>query len=144
MADSRRDWHSQNEKVILEFRENRGRVGGYFTDKPLLLLTTTGAKTGQLRTNPLGYLPDGGGFVVFGSVVGDSRHPDWYYNLVANPSVTVEVAQRKLEATAVVTSSEERLALLERYSTLHPEWAGYSSRTEREFPVVRLEPVERR
>lgn len=140
MADGRRDWRSQNKQVILEFRQNRGRVGGYFSDKPLLLLTTTGAKTGQPRTNPLGYLPDGGRFVVFGSVVGDPRNPDWYFNLLADPSVTVEVGERKFPATAVVTSGHERTALLDRYSALHPEWAAYRTRTGREFPVILLIP----
>lgn len=143
MAGNRRDWRSQNENVILEFRANQGRVGGYFADKPLLLLTTTGAKTGLLRTNPLGYLPDRGRFAVFGSVVGESRQPDWYYNLAASPLVTVEVGQRKFTATAVVTSGDERQVLLDRYVALHPEWARYQSRTEREFPVVLLVPDER-
>jgi deazaflavin-dependent oxidoreductase (nitroreductase family) len=86
-----RDRSMQNRLIIAEFRASRGEIGGYFADKPLLLVTTIGAKTGIRRTNPLRYLKDGDRYVVFGSVVGEPKNPDWYYNLVAHPDVVVEV-----------------------------------------------------
>lgn len=135
-----RDWNSQNERIIAEFRAGAGRVGGYFTDKPLLLLTTTGARTGRPRTNPLGYLADGDNYVVFASAVGSPRNPDWYHNLVANPGVTVEVGTSTFRAAAAVATGGQRRILLERYAALHPGWATYQTLTERPFPVVLLIP----
>jgi deazaflavin-dependent oxidoreductase (nitroreductase family) len=135
-----RDWKSQNEEIIGEFRASRGKVGGYFADKPLLVLTTIGARTGRPRTNPLGYLPEGNRYAVFASAVGGPRNPDWYHNLLANPGVIVEVGTTTFPATAVVTAGKQRRVLLDHYAALHPQWARYQTLTTRQFPVVLLIP----
>ena len=88
---TRNDMHDRNRRNIEEFRASGGRVGGNFEGAPLLLLTTTGAKSGQQRVNPLMYLPDGERWIVFASKGGAPSHPDWFRNLSANPTVTVEV-----------------------------------------------------
>lgn len=135
-----RDWNSQNQQIIAEFRASSGKVGGYFADKPLLLLTTVGARTGKRRTNPLGYLADSGRYAVFASNIGNPRNPDWYHNLIAQPRVIVEVGTSTFGATATVTAGEQRRILLERYTALHPQWATYQALTAREFPVILLAP----
>jgi deazaflavin-dependent oxidoreductase (nitroreductase family) len=137
---SRRDWNTPNALIIAEFRANQGRVGGYFADKPLLLLTSTGARSGKQRTNPLGYLYDAGRYVVFASVVGDPRNPDWYYNLRANPQVLVEVGTDSFPATAEEATGTEYQRLFDRHATAHPQWAQYQTRTSRPIPVIILTP----
>lgn len=133
-----RDWSEQNRLVIGEYRASGGRLGGYFADKPLLLLTTVGAKTGIRRTHPLGYLKDGDRYIVFGSVVGQLKNPDWYYNVIANPGVFVEIGPDAFDAAATVVEGTERDALYARHAADHPEWAQYQARTSRKFPVVAL------
>jgi deazaflavin-dependent oxidoreductase (nitroreductase family) len=104
-APSRNDW---NNKIIEEFRANGGKVGGPFVGSTLLLLTTTGAKSGQRRINPLAYLPDGDRFIIFASKAGMPTNPNWYHNLLAHPEVTIEVGTETLDATASVLTGEER------------------------------------
>jgi len=129
---------SGNQRIIAEFRANGGTVGGYFAGIPLLLLTTTGAKTGRPHTVPLGYLADGNRYVVFAAAGGAPSDPDWYRNLVKNPRATVEVGAEVFEATAMVTTETERNALFERHAAAQPQLALYQSRTARQFPVVAL------
>jgi deazaflavin-dependent oxidoreductase (nitroreductase family) len=117
---AQRDWNVQNRQVIAEFRANNGQVGGYFADKPLLLLTTTGARSGRRRVNPLGYLCDGDSYVVFGTVAGSPRHPDWYYNVLAHPEVEVEVDDGRFPATAVVVTGPERDRLCGLHAAHNP------------------------
>jgi deazaflavin-dependent oxidoreductase (nitroreductase family) len=100
MAD-RNDW---NRQTIEAFRANEGKVGGMWEGRPLLLLTTTGAKSGQRRTNPMMYLRDGDRLLVFASKGGAPSSPDWYHNLVVHPEVTVEVDNETYKATATVIS----------------------------------------
>jgi deazaflavin-dependent oxidoreductase (nitroreductase family) len=138
---SERDWNTQNRLIIAEFRANQGRVGGYFADKPLLLLTTTGARTGKRRTNPLGYLSDAGRYVVFASVVGEPRNPDWYYNVRANPEAFIEVGTDSFPATAEQATGTERQRLFDRHAAAHPQWAQYQTRTTRPIPVIILTPL---
>jgi deazaflavin-dependent oxidoreductase (nitroreductase family) len=133
-----RDWSEQNRLIIAEYRASGGKIGGYFADKPLLLLTTVGAKTGIRRTSPLGYLKDSDRYVVFGSVVGEPRNPDWYYNLVAHPDVVVEVGSDTFDAVATVVTGSEREVLFARHAADHPQWARYQARTSRKFPVIAL------
>jgi deazaflavin-dependent oxidoreductase (nitroreductase family) len=133
-----RDWSVQNRQVIAEFRANHGRVGGYFADKPLLLLTTTGARSGQRRTNPLGYRLDGDQYVVFGTVAGSQRHPDWYYNVLADPQVDVEVAGEAFSATAALITGPNQQRLCAEHAAEHPEWGQYLSMTSRQIPVIAL------
>ena len=133
-----RDWNIQNRDVIAEFRANEGRVGGYFADKPLLLLTTTGARSGQRRVNPLGYRRDGDRYVVFGTVAGSPRHPDWYYNVLAHPEVEVEVDGERFAATAVVVDSPGRERLCAQHAAENPDWATYLTVARRRIPVIAL------
>ncbi|HYB24700.1 MAG TPA: nitroreductase/quinone reductase family protein, partial [Solirubrobacteraceae bacterium] len=97
-----------NAAVIEEFRAHGGRVGGMFEGAPLLLLTSTGAKSGQRRTTPVVYLPDDDRMVIFASKAGAPTHPAWYHNLLANPSATVEVGTETVTVRARVAEGEER------------------------------------
>ncbi len=128
-----------NRSVIDEFRANDGKVSGPFEGAPLLLLTTTGAKSGRTHTTPLVYLLDGDGIVVFGSKAGAPTHPAWYHNLVANPTVTVELPGEQFEARAVVTDGEKRDRLFTQQKSAMPGFADYERKTTREIPVIVLE-----
>jgi deazaflavin-dependent oxidoreductase (nitroreductase family) len=135
---TQRDWNAQNRQVIAEFRGNNGRVGGYFADKPLLLLTTVGARSGQRRINPLGYRHDGDRVIVFGTVAGSPRQPDWFYNVLAHPQVEVELEGESFSATAVPVQGPERQRLCAEHAAQYPAWRKYLSTTSREVPVVAL------
>ena len=128
-----------NTSVIEEFRANAGRVGGPFEGARLILLTTTGARTGKPHTSPVGYLPDGDRILVIASAGGSPRHPDWYHNLVAEPRVTVEDGIFTYTATAVVLPPDERDAAFARAVEADPGWAQYQRSTTRTIPVVALE-----
>ncbi|MFJ1877649.1 nitroreductase/quinone reductase family protein [Streptomyces chartreusis] len=128
-----------NQQVIEEFRANKGRVGGYFEGARLLLLTTTGARTGRPHTTPVGYLPDSDDRVlIIASAAGAPRHPAWFRNLVANPRVTVESGAFTYEARAVVLEGEERDRIFARAVEADPGWAAYQEKTERVIPVIAL------
>jgi deazaflavin-dependent oxidoreductase (nitroreductase family) len=129
-----------NAKVIAEFRANGGDVAA-FAGANLLLLTTTGAKSGRAHTTPLMWLADGDRFVVFGSKAGAPTNPAWYHNLVANPIVTVEVGDERFEAEATVTSGEERAALYARQAAARPQLGEFQQLTTREIPVIALRRV---
>src|SRR5689334_12405257 len=130
------DW---NAKIIEEFRANGGKVGGQFEGAPLLLLHSTGAKSGQERVNPMMYLPDDGRLVVFASKGGHPTNPDWYHNLVANPEASVEVGDERIDVKARVASGDERERLWTRQKELYPGFAEYERNTTREIPVIVLE-----
>ncbi|MEU1533220.1 nitroreductase/quinone reductase family protein [Streptomyces fagopyri] len=131
-----------NQQIIDEFRARHGKVGGPFEGARLLLLTTTGARTGTPHTTPLGYYPDGGGRVlVIASAGGAPRHPDWFRNLVAEPSVRVESGVFTYDARAVVLEGAERDRLFARAVEADPGWADYQARTDRVIPVVALQEV---
>jgi deazaflavin-dependent oxidoreductase (nitroreductase family) len=133
------DWNS---KIIAEFRANGGKVGGQFDGAPLLLLHTTGARTGAERVNPMMYLADGDRLAVFASKAGAPTNPDWYHNLLANPRVTVEVGSQTRHVVARVADGEERHRLWEEQKRNYPGFADYESKTDRQIPVVILEPAE--
>jgi deazaflavin-dependent oxidoreductase (nitroreductase family) len=133
-----RDRGSRNQQVIDEFRDNGGTVGGYFAGMSLLLLTTTGARSGQPHTVPLSYFADGGRYIVFAAAGGAPADPDWYHNLLADPRVTVEAGTGIFEATAAVTTGEERDALFERCAAVRPQLLVYQNRTTRQIPVAAL------
>ena len=124
------------ERVVAEFRARGGKVGGYHASMQLLLLTTTGARTGQRRAVPLTYLPDGGRYVVTAGNAGSDRHPAWYYNLSAKPDVTVEAGDETFEAVAVIAEEAERAVLYERFAAAYPQLHGYQELTTRQIPVV--------
>jgi deazaflavin-dependent oxidoreductase (nitroreductase family) len=128
-----------NRQVIDEFRANEGKVGGPWQGLPMVLLTTTGAKTGRQHTTPLVCLKDGERVVVFASKGGSPTHPEWFLNLRANPEATVEVGPEKFTARAVITSGEERDKLFEKQVSLIPTFGEYQQRTSRTIPVVVLE-----
>jgi deazaflavin-dependent oxidoreductase (nitroreductase family) len=133
------DWNS---KIIEEFRANEGRVGGQFEGAPLLLLHTTGARTGQQRVNPMMYRRlDGGGYAVFASKAGAPDNPDWYHNLVANPQVQAEIGTQTVDLHARVTQGEERERIWTAHKAAYPGFADYESKTTRQIPVVVLEPA---
>lgn len=129
------DW---NDKVIAEFRANEGRVGGNFEGAPLLLLHSTGAKSGQERVNPMMYQAVGDGFAVFASKSGADTNPDWYFNLKAHPEVRIEVGTETLDVTARVLDAEEREPIWETQKERYPGFADYETKTDRVIPVVML------
>ncbi|MFF6999512.1 nitroreductase/quinone reductase family protein [Streptomyces sp. NPDC008313] len=131
-----------NQQVIDEFRANAGQVGGYFEGARLLLLTTTGARSGAPHTTPVGYYPDGGERVfVIASAGGAPAHPDWFHNLVAHPRLTVETGVFTYEAEAVVLDGAERDRVFARAVEADPGWAAYQAKTDRVIPVVALHEV---
>jgi deazaflavin-dependent oxidoreductase (nitroreductase family) len=130
-----------NRAIIDEFRANNGKVGGPFAGAPLLLLHTTGAKSGKQRTSPVMYLADGDRLLVFASKAGAPTHPDWYHNLVANPKATVDVGDETFEVNATVLTGEERDRLYAKQAALYPGFADYEQKTTRTIPVVALERV---
>jgi deazaflavin-dependent oxidoreductase (nitroreductase family) len=132
------DWNS---KIISEFRANGGRVGGQFEGAPLLLLHTTGARTGQERVNPVMYQAVGDDFAVFASKAGAPVNPDWYHNLLANPRVRAEVGTETIELTARVAEGETRERIWAAQKSAYPGFADYERKTTRQIPVVILERV---
>jgi deazaflavin-dependent oxidoreductase (nitroreductase family) len=131
-----------NQSVISEFRANGGKVGGYFAGANMLLLHTTGAKSGQPRTNPLVYVTDGDRIVVIASKGGDDSNPDWYYNLLANPTVKVELGDKQFQAQATaVTEEPERSRLYAKMVEHRSGFADYEQKTSRKIPAVVLQRV---
>ncbi len=128
-----------NRAIIEEFRANGGKVGGPFEGAPMLLLTTKGAKSGELRTTPVVYLKDGDRLVIFASKAGAPTNPAWYHNLLANPSATIEVGTESVPVEAVVTAGEERDSLFNRQAEIYPQFSEYAEKTTRAIPVVALE-----
>lgn len=138
MAD-RNDW---NRQTIEAFRANGGKVGGMWEGRPLLLLTTTGAKSGQRRTNPVMYLREGDHLFVFASKGGAPTNPDWYHNLLAHPDVTVEVGKEKYNAIAKPVTGEEHDKIYAKWAAMYPQFAEYQQKTTRKIPVIALERVK--
>ena len=132
------DW---NDKIIEEFRANGGKVGGQFEGAPLLLLHSTGAKSGQDRVAPVMYRQVGDDLAVFASKAGAPDNPDWFHNLVANPDASVEVGTDTVEVRARVTEGDEREEIWEAQKAEYPGFAEYEAKTDRQIPVVVLEPV---
>ena len=131
-----------NQNIIDEFRANNGKVGGYFAGANMLLLHTTGAKTGQARTNPLVYVTDGDHLVIIASKGGADSNPDWYYNVLANPIVTVELGNEQFQAHATpVTEEPERSRLYAKMVEHRPSFAEYEQKTSRKIPAIILERV---
>ncbi|MEO7371498.1 MAG: nitroreductase family deazaflavin-dependent oxidoreductase [Ilumatobacteraceae bacterium] len=136
MADTN-DW---NKQVIDEFRANAGKVGGQFEGAPLLLLHTTGAKSGQARIAPVMYQADGATYAVFASKAGAPTNPDWYHNLVANPHASIEVGDQTVNVVATVAEGATRDRIWETQKERFPGFAEYEVKTTRQIPVVVLSP----
>jgi deazaflavin-dependent oxidoreductase (nitroreductase family) len=132
------DW---NTKIIEEFRANGGKVGGPFEGAPLLLLHTTGAKSGRERVNPVMYQEVGSSYAVFASKGGAPTSPDWYHNLLAHPDVSAEIGTETKPLLAREASDDERDRIWSRQKSLYPGFADYERRTSRRIPVVILEPA---
>jgi len=130
------DW---NAKVIEEFRANGGNVANF--GGPLLLLHTTGAKTGREHVTPVMYRKVDGGFAVFASFAGQPRNPAWFHNLVANPEVQAEIGTQTVRLRARVTDDAERAPIWAAQKADFPGFQEYESKTTRQIPVVVLEPV---
>jgi deazaflavin-dependent oxidoreductase (nitroreductase family) len=131
------DMRAFNETLIEEFRANGGKLSGRLANSSLLLLTTIGARTGQPRVTPMGYVGDGERYAVIAADAGADRHPSWYHNLLAHPRVVVEVGSERFEATARTAEGDER----ERLIAMIPYFAAQQVKTERVIPVVVLERV---
>ena len=127
-----------NLNIIKEFRENGGETFGPFKGRPLLLLTTKGAKSGNEGTTPLVYSRDGDRYVIIASMGGAPKNPAWYHNIVANPNVTLEVGTEKFAATATVAEEPERTRLYSAQAEEMPAFKDYEQKTTRVIPVVVL------
>ena len=136
------DLNERNKRIIAEFRANEGRVGGNFEGKTLLLLHTQGARSGQERINPLACVKDGDHLAVIASKGGADTNPDWYYNVIANPQVTVEFGAEKFQAQATVAEEPERTRLYDKMVEVMPGFGDYRRKTTRVIPVIVLTPVK--
>jgi deazaflavin-dependent oxidoreductase (nitroreductase family) len=134
--------NERNKKIIDEFRANGGKVGGSFEGKTLLLLHTKGAKSQQERVNPVACTRDGDRLAVIASKGGAPTNPDWYYNVLANPLVTVEVGKEKFQAYASVAEEPERTRLYDQMVAMMPGFDDYRRKTTRVIPVIVLAPVK--
>lgn len=127
-----------NQKIIEEFRANGGQVGGHFQGSSLVLLSTTGAKSGKRVTTPVMYVRDGDRIVIIASNAGGDNHPAWYHNLLANPDVTVELGTETFEAKSELIEGDERDRLYAEMVAIAPTFADYEAKTSRRIPVVAL------
>jgi deazaflavin-dependent oxidoreductase (nitroreductase family) len=134
--------NDRNKNIIEEFRANDGKVGGRFEGRTLLLLHTKGAKSQQERINPVAHIRDGDRFVVIASKGGAPTNPDWYYNILANPLVTVEVGMETFQARATVAEEPERTRLYDEMVKVMPGFDDYRRKTTRVIPVIVLTPVK--
>ncbi|MDP9237969.1 MAG: nitroreductase family deazaflavin-dependent oxidoreductase [Chloroflexota bacterium] len=127
-----------NQKVAKEFHNNAGKVGGPFAGADVLILTSTGARSGQTRWNPLVYTKDGDRFVIVASKGGAPTSPDWYHNLVAHPSAVIEVGSDVISVDATMASGAERDRLYALHAARMPQFVQYAKNTKRMIPVVVL------
>jgi deazaflavin-dependent oxidoreductase (nitroreductase family) len=139
LEDYKDDFPGYNAAVVEEFRTNGGQVTGMFEGAPLVLITTTGAKTGNRRTTPVVFTTDGDNVVIIASKGGAPTSPDWYHNLVANPDVTVELPSETFEGRARVAKGDERERLWRAQADRMPNFDEYQKATTRQIPVVVLE-----
>lgn len=129
-----------NKQMVDEFRANHGKLGGMFEGGTMLLLHHNGAKSGTERVNPLAYQRLDSGYAVFASKGGAPTNPDWYHNLKAHPDVSVEVGDDTIPVRARVAEGDEREAIWTKQKAAVPAFAGYEQNTDRQIPVVILEP----
>jgi deazaflavin-dependent oxidoreductase (nitroreductase family) len=127
-----------NQAIIDQYRANSGKTNHPL---PLLLLITKGAKSGETRTNPVAYSRDGDRYIVLASKGGAPTNPAWYYNLLANPIVTVEVGDDHFRARATPATGDEYERLFTQHETQMPGFAEYRKKTSRQIPVIILERI---
>jgi deazaflavin-dependent oxidoreductase (nitroreductase family) len=132
------DW---TKNLIADIRANGRPTSGYFEGRPVMVLTTTGAKSGQPREAVVSFSRDGDDYVVVGSKSGEPEDPAWFKNVVANPTVTVEADGQKFQAKATVAEGADRDKLWDGHVAEHPQFAEYPSKTTRIIPVARLRPL---
>jgi len=133
------DMSDFNQSIVDEFRANDGVVGGPFAGAPVVLLHTTGAKSGKARLNPLVAQPgDDGILYIFASKAGAPDNPDWYHNLLAHPEVEIEFGKEHFSATATPVTGDERDRIYTRQKELMPGFADYEAKTTRTIPVIAL------
>jgi deazaflavin-dependent oxidoreductase (nitroreductase family) len=133
--------NDRNAGIINEFRNNQGKIGGRFENTPILLLHTIGAKSGQERINPLACHMDGDRYVIIASKAGAPTNPDWYYNLLAHPEVTIEIGTQTLKVKASVVEGEERERIYNERVSRNPGFGEYREKTTRVIPVILLTPI---
>jgi deazaflavin-dependent oxidoreductase (nitroreductase family) len=133
-----------NSNLIAQIRAGGGHLSdGPFAGRQVLILTTTGAKSGQSRETPLVYSRDGDNIVIIASMGGAPSHPAWYHNIVANPQVTIEVDGKKLQANAHIAEGDERRRLYDQHADLHDSFTEYEAKTGgRVIPVIVLQGVK--
>ena len=129
-----------NAQIIDEFRANAGRVGGMWEETPLLLLHHTGAKSGISRVNPVAYLPNDPGYLIWAANGGAPNNPDWYHNLKAQPNTRIEVGTETIDVVAEEATGEERERLFAKAAERYPQLAETASKTHRVIPTIVLTP----
>src|ERR1700755_76415 len=130
-----------NKTVADEFRTNDGKVSGHFEGAALLLLPTTGAKSGQPRVSPLAYFRVDGKLLIIGSFAGSDVNPAWVHNLRANPAARIEIGNDSSDVTARELPSAERDELFGQIAAASPGFADYQAKTSRVIPVFELQPA---
>lgn len=136
------DQKAYNRQLIEDFRATRGTSGGPLDGRAILLLTTTGAKSGQRRTTPMMYIRDGDRLIVIASNAGAPAHPDWYHNMVAHPDVTVEVGTETFDARAVVLEGAERQQIWDKLVEQYTFFIDHQAKITRQIPLIALERRE--
>jgi F420H(2)-dependent quinone reductase len=130
--------------MVFLYNASGGRIGGKMGKMPVLLLTTTGRKTGKQRTLPLMYIMDGADYVITASAGGAEKHPGWFFNIRSNPQASIQVKDKQIKVTAEIAGPEKKPELWARLVEVAPNFAGYQKRTSREIPMLILHPVEER
>jgi F420H(2)-dependent quinone reductase len=128
--------------LVFLYNASGGRIGGKMGKVDVLLLTTTGRKTGKQRTLPVVYIRDGAAYVITASAGGADKHPGWFFNIRSNPQVTIQVKNKHIKVTGEIAGSENKPELWARLVEVAPNFAGYQKRTSRDIPMVILHPVE--
>ncbi|EIV93939.1 nitroreductase family deazaflavin-dependent oxidoreductase [Frankia sp. QA3] len=135
------DTEDFNARIIADFRATQGHPGGQFAGTPILLLHTTGARSGNPRINPLMYVEDGDRYLVFASYAGAPKDPAWYHNLKAHPEAKIEIDTRILAVRVDEVTGVERDAVYARHAANYPAFAEYEAKAGRKIPVIALTPV---
>ena len=129
-----------NAKIVIEFRANSGRVGGIWEEIPLLLLHHTGAKSGASHVNPVAYLPDDAGFLIWAANGGAPKNPAWYQNLKTHPITRIEVGSQTIDVVAEEATGDKRDRLFARTAKHYPQLAEAARKTTRVIPMIVLTP----
>jgi len=135
------DYADRTKNLIADIRANGRPTSGYFEGRAVMVLTTTGAKSGEPRSAVVTFTRDGDDYIVVGSKSGEPSDPAWFTNLVANPIVTIETDGQAFQANATVVEGVDRDALWDRHVAEHQQFAEYPSKTDRIIPIARLTPL---